>query len=150
MQIPFSLTEDQRGLLLILGDDIGEGQRLWRDKAAEPLDDRVTDIVAAARLHAHAIETRKQRIADRNASRRAEELERSQFSKRPMFLTEHVDRLVEADRMQRLAEHLRATDDGSSLRLPEILRWADAYVAQLRERCSAANVDQEAREWRIW
>jgi hypothetical protein len=119
VQVPFSLTADQRGLLLILGEEIGEGQRLWRDKAAEPLDEQVTDIVAAARLHAQAIEAHERRIADRNASRRAEELDRLQFSKRLTFVTEHADRLVEADKVQRLADHLRATDDGSSRRLPE-------------------------------
>jgi hypothetical protein len=43
-------------------------------------------------------------------------------------------------------ESIRATttDDGSALRLSEILRWADGYVAQLRERCAAASVDREA------
>jgi hypothetical protein len=150
VQVPFSLIDNQRGLTLILGDNIGDGQRLWVDKTSRALEDQVTDIVAAARLHAQAIEARDQRIADRNASCRAEGLERTQFSKRLTFMTEHADRLVEADKAQRLVEHLRATDDGSSLRMPEILRWLDTYTAQLRERCSAVNVDREAGEWSIW
>jgi hypothetical protein len=144
VQVPFSLIENQRGLELVVGEGIGEGQRLWADKATERLEDRVTDIVADARLHAQAIEAHERRIADRNASRRAEEVDRLPFSKRLTFLTEHADRLVEADKVHRLAEHLRATDDGSALRLSEILRWADGYVAQLRERCAAASVDREA------
>ena len=133
-----------------MGEGIGEGQRLWADKATERLEDRVTDIVADARLHAQAIEAHERRIADRNASRRAEEVDRLQFSKRLTFMTEHADRLVEADKAQRLAEHLRATDDGSSLRLPAILRWLDTHTAQLRERCSAVNVDREDGVLSIW
>jgi hypothetical protein len=78
-------------------------------------------------LHAPAIEARDQRIADRNVSRRAEEVERSQFSKHLAFLTEDADRLDEAAKLLRLTERLRATDDGSSARLPEILRFADAF-----------------------
>lgn len=150
VQVPFSLTEDQRGLLLVLGDDVGDGQRHWRDGVGALLEDKVADIVGSTRLHAQAIEGRDQRIAIRNAERRSEEVDRAQFSKRLAFLTEHADRLVEADRMQRLAEHLRTTDDGSSARLPDILQWADEYVAQLRDRCSAASVDHEAGEWGIW
>jgi hypothetical protein len=150
VQVPFTLIENQRGLELVVGEGIGEGQRLWADTATERLEDRAADIVADTRLHAQAIEAHERRIADRNASRRAEELDRLQFSKRLTFVTEHADRLVEADRVQRLADHLRATDDGSSLRLPDILRWADDYVVQLRERCSAVNLDREAGDWRIW
>ncbi|MPZ29763.1 MAG: hypothetical protein GEV13_01990 [Rhodospirillales bacterium] len=80
--------------------------------AREPLEDRISDIVAATRVHAQAIEAREQRIAERTASRRAEELERAQSSKRLTFLTEHADRLVEAEKLDRLLTHLRQTDDG--------------------------------------
>ncbi|MPZ34886.1 MAG: hypothetical protein GEV13_28540 [Rhodospirillales bacterium] len=150
VQVPFSAIEDQRGLLLLLGDDIGPGQRLWRDRSGEPLEERISDIVAATRVHAQAIEAREQRIAERTSSRRAEELERAQFSKRLAFLTEHTDRLVEAEKLDRLLTHLRQTDDASLPRLPAILAWADDYVATLRQRCSASEVDREAGEWGAW
>jgi hypothetical protein len=150
VQVPFALIEIQRGVMMVLGQGTGGGQRLWQDKASEQLEDRVADMVGSARLQAQAIEARDRRIADRTAARRAEGLEQAHFSKRLTFITEHADRLVEADKVQRLVEHLRATDDGSSLRLPDILRWADAYVEQLRERCSAANLNREAGDWRIW
>ncbi len=150
VQVPFGLIENQRGLELVLGDNIGEGQRLWTDMATEPLEDRAPDIMAAARIHAEAIGRRDQAIADRTASRRTEELERSLFGKRLTFLMESADRLVEADKVQRLADHLRSTDDGSSLRCPKSCAGPDAYVVQLRARCSAVNVDREAGDWRIW
>ncbi|MBL6652808.1 MAG: hypothetical protein ISP49_14515 [Reyranella sp.] len=76
VQVPFSLIENKRSLTLVLGDNVGDAQRLWADTTAAALEDQVTDILAAARWHAQAIETRDRAIADRVTSRLAEEVER--------------------------------------------------------------------------
>ena len=49
-----------------------------------------------------------------------------------------------------LMEHMRNTDDGSSPRLAEIMKWADGYVAEVRSASSAAAVDRGAADWGIW
>ena len=150
VQVPFSLIDNQRGLVLVLGDNVGAGQRLWADRWEERLEDRVLDIVAAARLHAKAIEARASRIDQRNAAYRAAESERMLRSKRLTLLREHADMLEEAARMERLAARLRETDSGSLPRLPAILAFTETYVKELRENCSADAFDRAAGEWGAW
>jgi hypothetical protein len=66
------------------------------------------------------------------------------------FLMERADDLDQAAKVSRLLEHMRNTGDNSLPRLAEILKWADGYVAELREASSAAAVERGAAEWGIW
>jgi hypothetical protein len=82
--------------------------------------------------------------------RRSEESERMQRRKRMAMLMERADDLDQAAKLARLAAHLRVTDDGSSPMLPDIVKWCDDYIAELRERCGASAVSRDASEWRAW
>ena len=82
--------------------------------------------------------------------RRAEGLEGMQRRKRVTLLTERADELDQAAKLARLVDHLHETDDGSSPVLPNILKWCDAYIAELREKCGAFAVSRDAADWQAW
>ena len=100
--------------------------------------------------HAKALGERRKRRQEGLEVRRADEFERMQRRNRITFLMERADDLDQADKVSRLLEHIRNTDDGSSPRLVEILKWTDGYVAELREASSATAIDRGADEWGIW
>lgn len=82
--------------------------------------------------------------------RRTEQAERTQRRKRMTFLLERADDLDQAAKLARLAAHLRATDEGTSPMLADILESCDAYAAELRKSSAANAVSRDAAEWRIW
>ena len=147
-RVPFSIVEEigrktsvpSGELTIVLGEMYSGGQRLWTDKPFYPVESRIADLVAEARVHAKAIGERRERREEEIEIRRTEESERMQRRKRVAMLMERADDLDQAAKLTRLADHLRETDDGSSPVLPDILKSCDAYIAELRESCTAAAV----------
>jgi hypothetical protein len=82
--------------------------------------------------------------------RRAEGLERMQRRKRVTLLVERADDLDRAAKLARLVDHLHETDDGASPVLPDILKWCNAYIAELRKSCGAVAVSRDAADWQAW
>ena len=157
-RVPFSIVEEigrnapapTGRLTIVLGEMYSGGQRLWTDRPFYPVESRIADLVTEARVHAKAIRDRHERREESIDVRRTDNLDRMQRRKRITFLMERADDLDQADKVSRLIEHMRNTDDGSSPRLAEILKWADGYVGELREASSAAAVDRGAADWGIW
>ena len=157
-RVPFSVIEEtgrKRSLpcgrlTIVLGETNTGGHRLWSDRPFHPVESRLADVVAEARVHAMAIGQRRGRREEAIEIRRAEETEGMYRRKRVTLLTERADDLEQAAKLARLAAHLRETDDGSSPLLPDILMWCDAYVAELRENCGAVAVSRDASDWRAW
>jgi hypothetical protein len=157
-RVPFSIVEEigrkstapSGRLTIVLGEMYSGGQRLWTDRAFHPVESRIADIVAEARVHAEVLRNRRERREEGAEVRRADESERMQRRKRITFLMERADDLDQAVKVSRLIEHIRNTDNGSSPRLRGILKWADGYVAELREASSSTAIDRGAAEWGIW
>jgi hypothetical protein len=157
-RVPFRIFEEigrktsvpSGRLSIVLGEMYSGGQRLWTDKPFHPVESRIADLVTEARVHAKAIRHRRERREESIDLRRMDNFDRMQRRKRISFLIERADDLDQADKVSRLIEHLCNTGDDSSPRLAEILKWADGYVAELREASSAAAVDRGAADWGIW
>jgi hypothetical protein len=157
-RVPFNIVEQigrktsapSGRLTLVVGEMYSGGQRLWTDRPFDSVESRIADIVAEAKIHAKAIGERRERREERIEMRRAEGLEGMQRRNRITYLMERAEDLDRAVKVSRLMEHMRNTDDSSSPRLAEILKWADGYVAGLRSASSAAAIDRGAAEWGIW
>ena len=62
---------------------------------------------------------------------------------------QRADDLDKAAKLARLTAHLHETDDGSSPVLPDILKWCDAYIAELRESCAAVAIARDASDYSV-
>jgi hypothetical protein len=125
----------------------------WADGASHPVEGRVDEVAAAAVAHAQAITVRHQRIEARTAERREAEQQvqqRDQQSRRISFFKERADMLDEVARLERFLQHIRETNDYPSVKMHEFLRWAQAYISDLRQRCNAAAIDDELTESELW
>ncbi|SEP42840.1 hypothetical protein SAMN02990966_06109 [Rhodospirillales bacterium URHD0017] len=157
-RVPFSILEEIRRrtgkpdgrLTIVLGEMYSGGHRLWTDRPFHLVESRIADVICEAKVHAKAVRARRERRKEAIETRRTEETEHMHRRKRVSLLVERADDLDQAAKLARLAVHLRETDDGSSPVLPDILKWCDAYVAELRENCGAMAVSRDAKEWRIW
>jgi hypothetical protein len=113
-RVPFSIVEEigrnapvpTGRLTIVLGEMYSGGQRLWRDRAFYPVESRIADIVAEARLHAKVIGDRRERREESIEVRRTDNLDRMQRRKRITFLMERADDLDQADKVSRLVEHM--------------------------------------------
>ena len=47
-------------------------------------------------------------------------------------------------------QHIRETNDYPSINMLEFLKWAEAYISDLRQRCSAPATDDELAESELW
>jgi hypothetical protein len=56
----------------------------------------------------------------------------------------------DADRLDRFLQHIRETNDYPSIKMHGFMKWAEAYISDLRERCNAAAVDSELAESELW
>jgi hypothetical protein len=125
----------------------------WADGASHPVESRVDEVAAAAVAHAQAITVRHQRIEARTAERREAEQQvqqRDQQSRRISFFKERADMLDEVARFDRFLQHIRETNDYPSVKMHEFLKWAQAYISGLRQRCNAAAIDDELTESELW
>jgi hypothetical protein len=125
----------------------------WADGASHPVESRVDEVAAAAVAHAQAITVRHQRIEARTAERREAEQQvqqRDQQSRRISFFKERADMLDEIARFDRFLQHIRETNDYPSVKMHEFLKWAQAYISGLRQRCNAAAIDDELTESELW
>ncbi len=110
-------------------------------------------MAAAAVTHAHAITVRHRRIGARTAERRQSEQQLQQHdveiylqSRRVAFFKERAAMFDEIARLDRFLQHIRATNDYPSNKMHEFLKWAEAYIRDLRQGCNAAAVDSELAE----
>jgi G3E family GTPase len=118
-----------------------------------PVESRVDEVAAAAVAHAQAITVRHQRIEARTAERREAEQQvqqHDQQSRRISFFKERADMLDEVARLDRFLQHIRETNDYPSVKMHEFLKWAQAYISGLRQRCNAAAIDDELTESELW
>jgi hypothetical protein len=129
----------------------------WADGASHPVEGRVDEVAAAAVSHAQAITVRHQRIEARTAERRETEQQLQQRdtetdlqSRRIAFIKRYAAMLEEAERFDRVLRHIRETNDYPSNKMLEFLKWAEAYISDLRQRCSAPAVDDELAESELW
>ena len=129
----------------------------WADGVSHPVESRVDEVAAAAVAHAQALKTIRERIEQRTAGRRETEQQIRQRdteadlqSRRAAFLKERAGMLEEAERLDRFLRHVRQTNDYPSIKMHEFLKWADAYVSELRQRCSAPAIDDELAEGDLW
>ena len=58
--------------------------------------------------------------------------------------------LEESARFDHVLQHIRETNDYPSINMLEFLKWAEAYISDLRQRCSAPAVDEELAESELW
>jgi hypothetical protein len=129
----------------------------WADGASHPVESRLDEVAAAAVSHAQAITVRHQRIEARTAERRDAEQQIQQRdketdlqSRRVAFFKERAGILEEAERLDRFLQHIRQTNDYPSVKMHEFLKWAEAYISDLRQRCNAAAIDDEWTESELW
>ena len=129
----------------------------WADGASHPVEGRVDEVAAAAVSHAQAITVRHQRIEARTAERRETEQQLRQRdtetdlqSRRIAFIKRYAAMLEEAERFDRVVRHIRETNDYPSIKMHEFLTWSEAYISDLRQRCSAPAVDDELAEIDRW
>jgi len=129
----------------------------WADGASYRVESRVDEVAAAAVKHAQAITARRQQIEAGTAGRRETEQQLRQRdreadlqSRRAAFLKERAGMLEEAERLDRFLRHVRQTNDYPSINMHEFLKWAEAYVSDLRQRCGALAVDEELAEGDLW
>jgi len=52
--------------------------------------------------------------------------------------------------LDRFLQHIRATNDYPSNKMHGFLKWAEAYISDLRQRSSAPAVDDELAESELW
>jgi hypothetical protein len=129
----------------------------WADGASHPVESRVDEVAAAAIAHAEAITVRRQEIEARTAERREAEqqlherdTEVDQHRRRVAFFKERAAMFEDADRLDRFLQHIRETNDYPSIKMHGFMKWAEAYISDLRERCNAAAVDSELAESELW
>jgi hypothetical protein len=129
----------------------------WADSVSHPVESRIDEVAAAAVAHAEAITARRQQIEARTAERRETEQRLQQRdtetdlqSRRVAFFKERAAMLAEAERLDRVLQHIRETNDYPSIKMHEFLKWAEAYIGDLRQRCSAPAVDDELAESELW
>ena len=129
----------------------------WADGASHPVESRVDEVAAAAVSHAKAITARHQRIEARTAERRETEQQLRQRDtetdlqgRRVAFFKERAAMLEEAERLDCFLQHIRKTNDYPSIKMHEFLKWAETYVSDLRQECSAPAVDDELADSGLW
>jgi hypothetical protein len=129
----------------------------WADGVSHPVESRVDEVAAAAVAHARALKSIRERIEQRTAGSRETEQQLRQRdteadlqSRRAAFLKERAGMLEEAERLDRFLRHVRQTNDYPSIKMHEFLKWAEAYVSELRQRCGALAVDEELAEGDLW
>jgi hypothetical protein len=129
----------------------------WADGASHPVEGRVDEVAVAAVSHAQAITVRHQRVEARTAERRETEQQLQQRDtetdlqgRRVAFFKRYAAMLEEAERFDRVLQHIGETNDYPSINMLEFLKWAEAYITDLRQRCNAAAVDDELAESELW
>jgi hypothetical protein len=144
-------------LTIILSNGYERLPSRWADSALQRVESRVDDVAAAAVVHAQAITARRQRIEARTAERRETEQQLRQRdtetdlqSRRIAFVKRYAAMLEEAERFDRVVRHIRETNDYPSIKMHEFLTWSEAYISDLRQRCSAPAVDDELAEIDRW
>jgi hypothetical protein len=145
-------------LTIILSDGNLHGlPSRWADGVSHPVESRVDEVAAAAVAHAQALKSIRDRIEQRTAEsreteqqRQGREVETDLQSRRIAFFKERADMLEEAERLDLVLEQLRHTADYPSIEMYEFSKWAEAYIASLRERCSSAGFDRDLVECGLW
>jgi hypothetical protein len=156
MDLEDGWTHRPSGILtIILSNGLQHGlPNRWADTASHRVESRVEDVATAAMAHAQATTARRERIEARTAERREAEQQiqqRDQESRRVAFFKERADMLDEAQKMERFLQHVRQTDDGyQSEKMFQFVKWAEAHIADLRERCLASAVDRDVVESELW
>ena len=100
-RVPFSIIEEIERktstptgqLTIVLGETNTGGRRLWADTPFYPVESRLSDLVAEARVHAKAIGERSKRREQAIESRRTEDTEGMYRRKRVTLLMERADEL---------------------------------------------------------
>jgi hypothetical protein len=140
-------------LMIALGEGIGGRslQRIWADTVSHPVEGRVDEVASAAVGHAKVIAARREKIEQLTAERRVTEVQHRLEEKRIAFLEEYADTLEKADKLQRFLENVRRTRNGHQSRnMAAFMQSSEAHILSLRERCSAAAVDQAVTESELW
>jgi hypothetical protein len=126
---------------------------VWVEKGIRRIESRINEIAAEVVAHAAALkkerEKREWRQAQEEAQRRREkeQADAAAEERRIEFLEERASWLADAERMALVVGHIRRTMEGKpSDRLAVFLEWADEHIAQLRESCSAEDVDDDLRD----
>jgi hypothetical protein len=73
-----------------------------------------------------------------------------QHRRRVAFFKERAAMFEDADRLDRFLQHIRETNDYPSIKMHEFLKWAGAYISDLRQKCSAPAVDDELADSELW
>ena len=141
-------------LTIILSNGYEHGlPNRWADGASHLVESRVNEVAAAAVAHAHAITVRHQKIEARTAERREAEQQvqqPDQQSRRVAFLRERAAMFEEADRLGRFLQHVRHTSDCPSAQMYEFLKWAEAYISDLRESYSVLAIKDDIAKSGLW
>jgi hypothetical protein len=58
--------------------------------------------------------------------------------------------LEEADRLDRLLQHVQRTNDYPSPKLHEFLTLTEELIRELRRRCDAPAIDEELAKGELW
>jgi hypothetical protein len=129
----------------------------WADGVSHSVESRLNEVAEAAIVHAQTINEIRERIQRRTAARGESEEQRQrvepeedQEGKRVAFFRHRAAEWAEAERLERLVQHVRRTDDYQTARMFEFLKWSDAYVAGLREKCSALTIDSDLADNGLW
>jgi hypothetical protein len=159
MELEGGWTHRPTGRLTIIlsnGNEHGLPNR-WADGASHLVESRVNEVAAAAVAHAHAITVRHQRIEACTAERRETEQQRQQSereadqqSRRVAFFRERAAMFEEADRLDRFLQHVRYTSDYPTVHMDEFMKWAEAYIADLRESCNVMAIEDDIAKSELW
>jgi hypothetical protein len=131
-------------LTIVLGEVPERGlQRIWTDHASHRVESRIGEVAAGVIAYAQAITSRRERIEQRPTKRpesgerrQQDDMDSERQGKRVAFLRERAGMFEEAERTDRFLQHVRHTENCASVRMSEFLKWSDAYIAALREKCS--------------
>ena len=141
-------------LTIILSNGYEHGlPNRWADGASHLVESRIDEVAAAAVTHALAVTARHQQIEARTAERREAEQQvqqPDQQSRRAAFFRERAAMFEEAERLDRFLQHVRHTSDYSSVQMYVFLKWAEAYIANLRESYSVLALEDDIDKSELW